>query len=126
MPPMLNATPRQAMRSQINGVKIARISPLVVNALKRNWVFVKIETDQGITGWGEASLEMQTRCVIGCAENLSAFILDRDPRRIEHLYQNIFRHTVFRTGWDRIAPSRSSPGWTCLGQSAPDPTARFM
>lgn len=82
---MHNATLRQAIRSQINGVKITRISTLVVNALIRSWVFVKIETDQGITGWGEARLKMQTRCVVGCVEDLSAFILGQDPRRIEHL-----------------------------------------
>jgi hypothetical protein len=126
MPPTHKATPRQAIRRQINGVKIARISPHVVNALTRNWEFVKIETDQGITGWGEASLEMQTRCVVGCVEDLSAFILDQDPRRIEHLYQIMYRHGFFCAERDRIESSRSSPGWTCLRWSASDKTARSM
>ena len=38
-------------------MKIARISTVVVNARMRNWIFVKVETDQpGLVGWGEATL----------------------------------------------------------------------
>ena len=37
-------------------MKITEIRAVVVNAQMRNWVFVKVETDSGITGWGEASL----------------------------------------------------------------------
>ena len=39
-------------------MKITAIKSVVVNAEMRNWVFVKVETDQaGLVGWGEASLE---------------------------------------------------------------------
>jgi galactonate dehydratase len=54
----------------------------------RNWVFVKVETDQdGLAGWGEASLEWKTRAVAGAVEDLKPFILGEDPTRIEHIYQ---------------------------------------
>ena len=53
-------------------MKITAIKTLVVNAEMRNWVFVKVETDQaGLWGWGEASLEWKTRAVVGAVEDLS-------------------------------------------------------
>lgn len=53
-------------------MKITDIRTLVVNAEMRNWVFVKVETDQdGLFGWGEATLEWKTRAVVGCVEDLA-------------------------------------------------------
>ncbi|MCL4851148.1 MAG: hypothetical protein KJZ78_07165 [Bryobacteraceae bacterium] len=47
-------------------MKITQVKTVVVNARMRNWVFVKVETDQdGLWGWGEASLEWKTRSVAG-------------------------------------------------------------
>ena len=63
-------------------MKIAAIGTVVVNARMRNWVFVKVETDEGITGWGEASLEWKTRGVVGCVEDLAPLIFGQDPRRL--------------------------------------------
>ena len=65
-------------------MKIIAIKTLVVNAEMRNWVFVKVETDQpGLCGWGEASLEWKTRAVVGAVEDLSALVVGEDPPRIE-------------------------------------------
>ena len=50
----------------------------------RNWVFVKVETDQdGLYGWGEATLEWKTRAVVGAVEDLAPLLIGRDPRDIE-------------------------------------------
>lgn len=58
----------------------------------RNWVFVKVETDQqGLVGWGEATLEWHTRAVVGALEDIAALVVGEDPRRIEHLWQMMFR-----------------------------------
>ena len=47
-------------------MKITAIKTLVCHARMRNWVFVKVLTDQdGLWGWGEATLEWHTRSVIG-------------------------------------------------------------
>ena len=47
-------------------MKITDVKTIVVNAEMRNWVFVKVVTDQaGLFGWGEASLEWKTRAVTG-------------------------------------------------------------
>ena len=78
-------------------MKITEIRAVVVNAQMRNWVFVKVETDEGITGWGEASLEWKTRGVIGCIEDLAPMAVGLDPRRIEHLYQKMYRQSFWRS-----------------------------
>jgi galactonate dehydratase len=65
-------------------MKITDIKTLVVNAVMRNWVFVRVETDQaGLYGWGEATLEWKTRAVVGCIEDYKPMLLGRDPTRIE-------------------------------------------
>lgn len=58
----------------------------------RNWIFVKINTDQpGLWGWGEATLEWHTRAVVGAIEDLATLLIGEDPRRIEYLWQMMYR-----------------------------------
>ncbi|MDQ3466888.1 MAG: galactonate dehydratase [Chloroflexota bacterium] len=80
-------------------MKIRHVAPLIVNAKMRNWVFVKVETDEpGLYGWGEATLEWKTRTVVGAIEDISRFIIGEDPRRIEHLYQMMYRQYFWKVG----------------------------
>ena len=80
-------------------MKITRISSTVVNANMRNWIFVKVETDQdGLYGWGEATLEWKTAGVVGSVEDVSRLLIGEDPRRIEHLYQIMTRQYFWRAG----------------------------
>lgn len=80
-------------------MKITRISSLVVNANMRNWIFVKVETDQdGLYGWGEATLEWKTRGVVGSVEDIGRLLIGEDPRRIEHLFQIMSRQYFWRPG----------------------------
>lgn len=73
-------------------MKITRIETLVCHARMRNWVFVKVITDQpGLVGWGEATLEWHTRSIVGAIEDLSVLLVGEDPRRIEHLWQMMYR-----------------------------------
>src|SRR4051794_5926422 len=75
-----------------DGVKITAIETLVCHARMRNWVLVKVVTDQpGLFGWGEATLEWHTRSVVGAIEDLSHLMLSEDPTRIEHLWQMMWR-----------------------------------
>lgn len=79
--------------------KIRDIKAVVVNAGMRNWVFVKVETDDpALFGWGEASMEWKTRSVVAAIEDLKAFVLGEDPTRIEHIYQKLYRQPFFRSG----------------------------
>lgn len=115
-------------------MKITAISTIVVNARMRNWVFVKMQTDAGITGWGEASLEWKTRGVVGCVADLAPLVVGLDPRRIEHLYQTMYRHSFFRMGvvgmsalsgieqacWDIFGKSVGVPVYQLLGGAVRD------
>lgn len=65
----------------------------------RNWVFVKVETDQpGLYGWGEATLEWKTKGVVGAIEDLSVLLIGQDPRRVEFLWQIMHRQYFWRGG----------------------------
>jgi galactonate dehydratase len=78
---------------------ITNVRTVVVNAELRNWVFVKVETDQdGLYGWGEASLEWKTRSVVGAVEDFAPMLIGEDPTRIEHLYQKLYRQSFWRVG----------------------------
>lgn len=73
-------------------MKITAIETYVCNARMRNWVFLKIVTDQpGLWGWGEATLEWHTRSIVGAIEDISQLLIGEDPRRIEHLWQMMYR-----------------------------------
>ncbi|HZN10311.1 MAG TPA: galactonate dehydratase, partial [Blastocatellia bacterium] len=80
-------------------MKITAVKTVIVNAEMRNWVFVKVETDQaGLWGWGEASLEWKTRSVVGAVEDFAPMVVGEDPARIEHLYQKMYRQSFWRVG----------------------------
>lgn len=111
-------------------MKITDIKTLVVNAQMRNWVFVKVETDQpGLYGWGEATMEWKTRAVVGCVEDFKPMLVGRDPTRIEFLWQILYRHSYFRLGaigttamsgieqacWDIAGKSLGVPVYKLLG-----------
>lgn len=73
-------------------MKITAIETLVCNARMRNWIFVKVLTDEpGLFGWGEATLEWHTRAVVGAIEDIAQLIIGEDPTRIEYLWQMMYR-----------------------------------
>jgi galactonate dehydratase len=73
-------------------MKITKIETIICHARMRNWIFVKILTDQpGLYGWGEATLEWHTRAVVGAVEDIAQLLIGEDPRRIEHLWQMMYR-----------------------------------
>lgn len=87
------------VQSDTMPLKITAVRTTVVNAQMRNWVFVKVETNEaGLHGWGEASLEWKTRAVRGAVEDFAAMVVGEDPTRIEHLYQKMYRQSFWRLG----------------------------
>lgn len=80
-------------------MKITSVRTVVANAEMRNWVFVRVDTDQaGLYGWGECSLEWKTRAVAGCVEDFAPMLIGEDPTRIEFLYQKLYRQSFWRLG----------------------------
>jgi len=73
-------------------MKITAIETHVCHARMRNWVFVKVVTDQpGLWGWGEATLEWHTRAVVGAIQDIEPLLLGEDPTRVEYLWQIMYR-----------------------------------
>lgn len=73
-------------------MKITRIEPIVCHARMRNWIFVKVHTDQpGLWGWGEATLEWHTHAVLGALKDIEPLLIGQDPTRIEFLWQMMYR-----------------------------------
>ena len=116
-------------------VKITSVTTRVVNAEMRNWVFVRVETDQsGLYGWGEATLEWKTRAVAGAVEDLAPLLLGRDPRDIEQLVRVMKKQSFWRLGvigmsavsgielalWDILGKSLGVPVWRLLGGKVRD------
>jgi galactonate dehydratase len=74
-------------------MKITAVETHVCHARMRNWIFVKVRTDQdGLWGWGEATLEWCTRAVVGAVQDIAQLIVGEDPTRIEHLWQMFRQH----------------------------------
>ena len=73
-------------------MRITAVEAHVCNARMRNWIFVRVVTDEPeIYGWGEATLEWHTDAVVGALHDLESLVAGEDPTRIEHLWQMMFR-----------------------------------
>src|SRR5262245_40597740 len=64
----------------------------------RPYVFVKLETNQGVVGWGEATLEGKAGAAMACVKDLRDFIVGGDPMQVEHLYQLMYIGSFYRGG----------------------------
>src|SRR5438477_12860200 len=110
-------------------MRITRIETHVCNARMRNWVFVKVITDQdGLFGWGEATLEWHTRSVVGAIEDLAPLVIGHDPTRVEYLWQMMFRQHFWHGSGIVRAPAIAGVGlplWDILGKGAGLPCARL-
>jgi galactonate dehydratase len=65
----------------------------------RPYVFVKLETNQGVAGWGEGTLEGKVGAVLACINDFKEFLIGADPMPVEHHWQSMYVHTF-------IAPAR--------------------
>jgi galactonate dehydratase len=75
--------------------KIARIESFIVPP---RWLFVRIETDDGAVGWGEASLEGHAETVAGAIDAVRDRLVGADPTRIEDAWQTLYRLGFYRGG----------------------------
>ncbi|REJ95269.1 MAG: mandelate racemase/muconate lactonizing enzyme family protein [Planctomycetota bacterium] len=110
-------------------MKITAVETHVCHARMRNWVFVKVVTDQpGLYGWGEATLEWHTRSVVAAVEDIAPLIVGEDPRRIEHLWQMMFRQHFWHG--HGVVRSTAISGidialWDLAGKTAGMPCSQF-
>lgn len=76
-------------------MKITRLTTLVVPP---RWLFLKIETDEGITGWGEPVVEGRAHSVAAAVDELADYLVGRDPRNVEDLWTVMYRGGFYRGG----------------------------
>jgi len=78
--------------------KITAIKPYPVWVGTRNQMLVKVETDQGIFGWGESGLSGREKAVAGALEHYREFLIGRDPMQIGRIWQEVYRSQYFEGG----------------------------
>ncbi len=74
-------------------MKIARAEALHCDGGWRPWTFVRVETDDGLVGWGECSDNRSPYGIAGCVRDLAHLLIGQDPRPVERLYWDMLRHT---------------------------------
>jgi galactonate dehydratase len=107
-------------------MKIAKIEQFFPRPRMR---LVKITTDNGLVGWGESTLEGKPKSTMAAVEELADYLVGKDPLRIEHHWQHIYRSAFFRGGnvlmsalagldqalWDIAGKHYDAPVYKLLG-----------
>jgi galactonate dehydratase len=76
-------------------MKITHLSTFLVPP---RWLFLRIDTDAGISGWGEPVVEGRARTVATAVDELSDYLIGLDPRRIEDIWSLMYRGGFYRGG----------------------------
>lgn len=76
-------------------MKITSVQAFLV---RPRWCMVKIETDAGISGWGEAVLEGKAETVRACVGEMTDYLIGRDPAQIEDIWNTLYRGAFYRGG----------------------------
>ena len=98
-------------------------------AVPPRWLFVRVESEDGAVGWGEASLEGHAEAVAGAFEALKDRFIGHDGNRIEDIWQVAYRGGFYRGGpvlmsalagleqalWDMKGRALGLPAWEMLG-----------
>lgn len=111
-------------------MKITGLKPIIVFNGNWNWTFVKVYTDEGITGVGEASVESKGHTVAEAVKELEPYLIGKEPFGIEEHWQNMFYRTSYYSGgpilqsaiagvemalWDIVGKSLGVPVYKLLG-----------
>ena len=83
---------------QGNPMKIIAQKVFIANVSRTNFVFVKLYTDDGIDGVGEATLEWKTKTVVSALEDLERVLIGRDPFAVDAIIEQLHRDSYWRTG----------------------------
>jgi galactonate dehydratase len=83
-------------RLRITNMKVFGVS--LTPDSDRPYVFVKLETNEGLVGWGEGTLEGKAGAVIACINDFREFLIGADPMQVEHHWQSMYVHSFYRAG----------------------------
>ena len=99
MPPGSDVFRDVGSKLRITGMKVFGITlDEKIARSDRPYVFVKLETNQGVVDWGEATLEGKASAAMACVNDLHDFIVGSDPMQSEHLYQLMYIGSFYRGG----------------------------
>ena len=79
-------------------MKITAVKPYPTWVAHRNQLLLKIETDEGIYGWGESGLSGREKAVVGALEHYAPLLIGRDPFEIGAIWQELYRSQYFEGG----------------------------
>jgi L-alanine-DL-glutamate epimerase-like enolase superfamily enzyme len=110
-------------------MKISRVQTFHCDGGWRPWTFVKVETDEGLSGWGECSDNRNPLGIAGCVRDFEHLLIGQDPRAIERLYWDLLRRSRQNLGgvshkaiagielalWDIKAKALGVPVWELFG-----------
>jgi galactonate dehydratase len=107
------------------GMKITDLKTFVVGNPWKNWIFIKVYTDEGLVGLGEATGGLATKPNLGDVEELKRLVVGEDPRQPDYLWQKMYksRFANYSTGmsgiemacYDILGRSLNVPVWQLLG-----------
>lgn len=86
-----------------------KITKITTYRLPPRWMFLKIETDEGVVGWGEPVIEGRARTVEAAVHELGDYLIGQDPSRINDLWQVMYRGLMASDVSRRILSRRSDP-----------------
>jgi len=108
-------------------MKVTHFDVFPVQAGWRTWVFIRLRTDDGVEGWGEATTVFADAAVLGALEDLREFVIGIDPTRIEEFWSGRFYRTIFHgpTFYSAVA-SVEHALWDITGKSLDVPVYRLI
>jgi len=90
----VEGSPELRVRAR-SGLKVAAVDAFLVPP---QWLFVRVRTDEGITGWGEGGIQMRARAVQAAVSHLADYLVGQDPLAIEAHWQVMRKSGFYRDG----------------------------
>ncbi len=97
-PLFLRAQDREGAGTPIGPREALRITKLDLYQVKPRWTFLEIHTDAGVAGLGEPIVESRGKTVMAAVREAEDYLIGKDPRRVQHHWQAIYRHAFYRGG----------------------------
>ena len=85
-------------------MKIRDIDTLMINSPGRKWTIVRVFTDEGLIGLGEATYSNKEPIVAAAVDNMKEELIGEDPARIEYLWHKIYRLSTVSGIWRMAGP----------------------
>ena len=79
-------------------MKIRDIKTFTPKVGRRHQLIVKVETDEGIYGWGESGLSSREQAVVGAIKHYREILIGEDPMNIGYIWQRLYRSQYFEGG----------------------------